>query len=302
MQGSAKHYQIGLYEYEGQGPLLPSKGVSRHGGSMAPPSSVTHRYSASYFMSTQVANHQSKFFVPQYRDRPPPSLASSPAYSSSASSCHSFGSPLIQPYSYHRGHQPLADSPLPIPLLTPQLAAPPGLARPRPPVQPNQVQYRQPVAPLARTFSALPPVRISGRSRHSLGVNPYPYPLLIPAARLRKKKYISSVQLFHLPSSMHPYPTAKYTSGSPLLSTSSSSTASTSIPSSPSSFGTSVCPQSPLVWHARSKFKYQSYSRTSIPAENTNILVGAKPTVFTGVVTGGEVVRGGVRTSRSMML
>lgn len=92
------------------------------------------------------------------------------------------------------------------------------------------------------------------------------HPSMAPAARLKRKKYIASVQRFHLPTSMHAlrpmhhhHAATAFSSSSPhhssvsSHSTSSSSSVTTSIPSSPSCYsaGGSTTAQSPsLVWYA----------------------------------------------------
>jgi hypothetical protein len=133
-----------------------------------------------------------------------PSLTSSPAHSSSDSSCNSFYSPIIQSHSFHNEVYFDATSPQPQPPLVPRvsfsgISAPTG-ASPKVPLVPSIT--RQQTIPFVRAISALPTVRISGRSKHGAAVAVHPYPMLAPSARLRKKKYLSSVQLLHLPSSM----------------------------------------------------------------------------------------------------
>lgn len=136
-----------------------------------------------------------------------PSITSSPAHSSSDSSCKSFYSPLIQPHSFHGEVYFDATSPQPQPSLVPRVSSLSGISAPTgpsPTIPLVSSTTRQQNIPFVRAISALPTVRISGRSKHAAAAAVHPYPTLAPSARLRKKKYLSSVQLLHLPNSMSP--------------------------------------------------------------------------------------------------
>lgn len=132
-----------------------------------------------------------------------PSVTSSPAYSSSDSSCPSFYSPLLQPHpisgsSFLNPANLLAQPALPTRSSLVSRATMP--MRTGPTTSTAMHGVRQLTAPFVRSMSTLPIVRISGRSKHILPGTTYPYPLLGPSARLKKKKHLSSVQLIQFPS------------------------------------------------------------------------------------------------------
>jgi hypothetical protein len=132
---------------------------------------------------------------------------SSPAHSSSDSSCNSFYSPIIQSHSFHGEFYFDAANPQPQPPLVPRVSSLSGISAPTgasPTIPLVSSTTRQQNIPFVRAISALPTVRISGRSKHGAAAAVHPYPVLAPSARLRKKKYLSSVQLLHLPNSMSP--------------------------------------------------------------------------------------------------